>query len=92
MKLPDWLKSGISSAIVVFLVTFLPATLNWISGMLAWASSSGATQMPGVSTLGYAFVSALLAALAGVLMAAFRWAQSKYSFVPGKPPQFQGGK
>lgn len=88
MNLPDPVRSGISSAALVFLVTFLPAVLGWLGDLAEWASSSGHTPLPGISTLGYAAVSAVLAAVGGLAMGLFRWAQGRTNLIPGQPPTF----
>lgn len=86
MKLPDPVRSGLSSAALVFLITFLPAVLGWLGNLAEWASSSGAEPLPGLSTLGYAAVSAVLAAVGGLVMGVFRWAQGRSNLIPGQPP------
>lgn len=92
MKLPNPIKSGIASACFTFVGLFIPALLGWFSKVSEWASSSGAKPLPGLSSLGYAAVAAAMAALTGLVTFVFRWAQGRFSWVPGQPPQFQGSK
>lgn len=92
MKIPNEVKSGISTAAFTFVALFIPALLGWLSSIASWASASGHAPLPGISTLGYAAVSALLAALTGVLTTVFRWVQGHSNVIPGEPPTFSGGK
>lgn len=82
------LKSGISAAIIVFLVTFCPTAIGWFQSLARWASSSGHTPLPGISTLGYAALSAFLGALGGLGTGLFRWAQANWTWIPGTAPTF----
>lgn len=86
-KIPDVWKSGISAAIIVFLTTFAPTALGFFQSIAKWASSSGHTPLPGISTLGYAALSAALAALGGLGTTLVRWAQSQ-GWLPGSPPSY----
>lgn len=89
--LPGPIKSGITAAIVTFLTLFVPALIGFLKGLATWASKSGHAPLPGISTLGYAAISAVLAALSGLGLALVRWAQGRFSWVPGTPPTFHGG-
>lgn len=92
MALPNAVKSGVTTAIAVFLFTFLPAALGLMGELAQWASSSGAEPLPDISVLGYAAVSGVLAAVGGIVWGVFRWAQANSNLIPGSPPEFQGGK
>lgn len=88
--MPNAVKSGITTAIAVFLFTFLPAVLGLMGQLAEWASSSGAEPLPDISVLGYAAVSGVLAAIGGVVWGVFRWAQAHSDLIPGQPPTFAG--
>lgn len=85
-------KSGFTTAIAVFLFTFIPAVTGFLASLAKWSSSSGATPLPAISTLGYAAVSGVLAAIGGLVWGIFRWAQAHSDVIPGQPPSFQGTK
>ena len=91
-KLPDAIKSGFTAAIAVFLGLFIPALTGWLNSLVNYVNSKGTVAAPSISTLGYAFASAVVAAGTGFAWAVFRWAQAKYPFIPGTPPTFSGGK
>lgn len=90
--LPDFVKSGITTAIVMFLTLFIPALLGWLNTVYGWAQEGGHGALPGISTLGYAAVSALVAAVSGFALGLFRYLQGKVSWIPGTPPTFPGPK
>lgn len=92
VKIPDPIKSGISTAAFTFVVMFLLGIGGSLTSLAQWASSSGATPLPSISAIGYAAVGAATAAITGLVATIVRWAQGKFAWVPGKPPQFQGGK
>lgn len=91
MKLPDAIKSGITTAVAVFLGMFIPALTGWVTSLQNAINSHGHIPAPSISTLGYAAMSAAVAAGTGLAWAVFRWAQGRFPWIPGTPPQFQGG-
>lgn len=85
------LKSGLWTALFTFLGLFIPTLLSWTQKIAEWASSSGHTPLPGISTLGYAAVSAAMAAITGLIAFAWRAAQTT-KYWPGQPPKFVGSE
>lgn len=81
------LKSGLWTALFSFLGLFVPTVLSWTQQVSKWASTSGHAPLPGLSTLGYAVVSAGSAAVAGLIAFLFRALQTKNA-LPGNAPTF----
>ena len=90
MKLPNPVKSALASFVFMFVTLFITPLLGWLQKVYEWASSSGHAPLPSISVLGYAAAAALISALGGLLTGLFRWAQGRFSWIPGQPPQFQG--
>lgn len=86
----DSLKSAFSTALWTFLASVLVLATGWLASLAQWASTSGHSQLPGLSTIGYALVGAFVAAVAGLFSFVVRYLQSRGVF-PGEPPKFQGG-
>ena len=84
----DAVRAARNAALWAFIGTLSTTTLGWLADVAHWASSSGATQFPGLSVLGYGVVSAAVAAGTFVLAAAVRLAQAA-GWVPGKPPTYK---
>lgn len=84
----DALKSGVTTAIAVFLAQFIPSLTNWITSLNNALNSDGTIHAPAISTLGHAAASAAVAAGAGLVWALIRLAQVNVSWVPGSPPTF----
>lgn len=91
MKLPDSVKSALSTALWTFIGSVLILSTGWLADLAKWASSSGKTPLPGLSVIGYAVLSALFAAAGGIVSFLVRYAQSK-NVLPGEPPKFVGGQ
>src|SRR5437899_269301 len=89
MKLTDPLKSALSTALWSFIGAVAVLSAGWLSDLAKWASSSGHSPLPGLSVIGYAVVSALIASAGGVVAFIVRFAQSK-NVLPGQPPAFPG--
>lgn len=77
-------------ALWAFLGPLLLLTLGFIQALAEWASTSGATPLPGLSSIGYALVAAACSAAAGVVAFVVRYAQAK-GVVAGEPPKYQPG-
>lgn len=81
------IKAGLWTSLFTFIATFIVLALGWIGDVGEWASSQGVSQFPDWSVLGYAFVSALVAAVTGFLNWAFRALQDAGA-LPGSAPQY----
>lgn len=81
------LKAAAYTALFTFIATFCISALDWLQDVAAWASTSGAEPLPGLSVLGYAAVSALVAASSGVVNYVIRAAQSA-GVLPGSGPSY----
>lgn len=81
------LKSSLYAALWAFLGSFAPALLKFTSAIAQWSDSQGASAFPKFSILGYAAVSALVAAFSGLIAFGVRTAQS-YGYLPGNAPQY----
>lgn len=91
MSTRDALKAAGWSAVWTFIALFGVSTLGWLSDVAQWASSQGTEPLPALSVLGYAVVSAAVAAVSGVITAAVRLAQAK-GVLPGNGPSYDGGR
>lgn len=80
-------KAALWTFVWTFIALFLTSALGWFQDVYEWASTSGAEPLPGVSTLGYAAVTAGVAALSGLLAFIVRYAQSK-NLLPGSGPVY----
>lgn len=81
------LKAGAYTALWTFLALFGAAALGFLTQVGQWASAHGRDPFPDVSVLGYAFIAAVVAALAGILGTIIRLAQA-HGLVPGQPPAY----
>lgn len=82
----DAVKAGAWTALWTFLGMFGLTVLGWLQGAASWASTNGHTPLPGLSVIGYGFVSAVVAAVAGFVSLAVRLVQVKTG--KGAPPSF----
>lgn len=87
--LSDSIKSAAYTALWTFLGAVAVLSTGWLADLAEWASSSGKAPLPGLSTIGYAVVSAFFAAAGGVVAFVVRFAQSKNA-LPGQPPSYPG--
>jgi hypothetical protein len=83
----DQIKAGLWTALFTFIGLFLLASLGWLADIAAWASSSGQTPLPGLGVLGYAAVSAAVAAVVGLINTVIRWLQAR-GVLPGNGPAY----
>lgn len=90
-KCPAWLWAGAVSGVAAAVGTFVPLTLGWLTRVADWASSSGATEFPSLTVLGYGAVSAAVGLATGVVNAVYRWVQSRSSLIPGDGPTYTKG-
>jgi hypothetical protein len=80
-------KAALYTALWTFIGTFAITAFGWLQDLAEWASTSGATPLPGLSTIGYAAVSAAVAAAGGVVTFIVRTAQS-HGVLPGDGPTY----
>jgi hypothetical protein len=83
----DAFKAALWTMLWTFLALFLTSALGWLQDVYEWSSTSGAEPLPGISTLGYAAVTAGVAALSGLIAFVVRYAQSK-NLLPGSAPVY----
>lgn len=81
------IKAGLVTSAFTFIATFFVLALGWIGDVGEWASSQGVSDFPDWSVLGYALVSALVAAVSGFINWAFRALQDAGA-IPGNAPQY----
>lgn len=91
MSTRDALKAAGWSAVWTFTALFGLSALGWLSDLAQWASSQGTEPLPTLSVIGYAAVSAAVAAASAVLTAVVRLAQAK-GVLPGNGPSYDGGR
>lgn len=84
----DAIRAARNAALWAFLGTFGMTALGWLGDVAEWASSSGATQFPGLSVLGFGVVSAATSAATFAVAAGVRLAQAA-GWVPGRPPSYK---
>jgi len=87
----DQFKSGLWSSLWTFLALFAVTALKFLSQIAEWAGSNGHQPFPDVSVVGYAVISAVVAALSGLIAFAVRVLQAK-NVVPGNAPVFPDAK
>lgn len=87
MTTRDALKAAGWSAVWTFVALFGLSAVGWLQDVAQWASSNGADPLPGLSVLGFAAVSAVVAAVSGLVTAIVRVAQAK-GMVPGQGPAY----
>lgn len=81
-------KASLYTALWTFIGTFTLTAAGWLQDVAEWASTSGRHPLPGLSTVGYAAVSALVAASGGIVTFIVRAAQAK-TWVPGQGPTYE---
>jgi hypothetical protein len=89
LKLSNPLKSALSTSLWVFIAQVALLAVGWLQQLAKWSSTSGHAPLPGLSTVGYALVGALVAASSGVIAFVVRLAQEK-NVIPGSAPVFAG--
>lgn len=82
------LKSGLYTALWTFIGTVLLLSVGWLQSLASWSSTNGHAPLPGLSTIGYAVIGALVSAASGLVAFLVRTAQTTIPAVPGAPPQF----
>lgn len=90
MKLANSVKSGLSTAAWTFAGTLIVLSAGWLQSLAQWSSTNGHAPLPGLSTVGYAVVGALISAASGLVALGFRLVQANTNLIPGAPPQFAG--
>lgn len=93
-NLPDPVKAGASTAAVVFLGIFVPALMGWLTDVQSWLADLGgnapaARPFPDPAILTKAAFAAASAAFIGVINWAWRYAQTKLSWIPGSGPHYE---
>lgn len=83
----DELKAAGWTFLFSFIALFGVSAVGFLQEVIEWASSSGAEPLPGLSTVGYAAVSAVAAAAIGLVNFVVRYAQSKGA-IPGETPTY----
>jgi hypothetical protein len=71
---------GLRTALFTFLATFLPSLLGFFGQIMEWAESGGTSGDISLSTLGFAVVSASVAALSGLVSFLWNWAENSKGF------------
>lgn len=84
-KLPNPVRAGVVTSVVVFLSLFIPSLTGWLNAFVD-ALSEGGT-MPDLSVLGQAAASAGIAAFSGFINWAYRASQTALGV--GKPPTYE---
>lgn len=79
------LRPALRVALWAFLGPFLLAVTGFLNEVWSWANAHGQAPFPDVSTLGYAFVAAVVSASSFLVALVIRFAQAKGLF-PGQPP------
>lgn len=82
-------KLALSTALWSFIGSVCVLSAGWLGDLAKWASSSGHSPLPGLSVIGYAVMSALIASSGGIVAFVVRFAQSR-NVLPGEPPAFPG--
>lgn len=86
--LPNWLKAGLSTFAVSFVVLFAGGLIGFLNDIVEWANTQGSSGFPSLSTLGYAAASAVTSAVIGIVNSIYRLVQSKTSIIPGTGPSY----
>lgn len=81
------LKSALFTALWTFVGTTALLSVGWLQSLAGWASSNGHAPLPGLSTIGYAVIGALVSASSGLVAFIVRTAQAQ-NVIPGSPPAF----
>jgi len=87
MKMTNEVKSALWTFLFAFVGLFGLSALKFLADIAQWAGSNGHNPFPNVSVLGYAFISAVVAGVTGLVNFAVRFAQSK-GFLPGAGPVY----
>lgn len=91
-KIPGPIKSGLATMVFTFVGLVVPSLLGWLTSLYNFTSANGHGTLPSISTIGYVVASAAISAFTGFITGVWRWAQGRFSWVPGQPPQFVGNK
>lgn len=70
------IKAGAYTALFTFIAMFGLSLIGWLQDIAEWASSSGTDEFPSFTTLGYASISAITAAVIGLFNTVVRLAQA----------------
>ncbi len=84
-KYIDPLKGALFTALWAFLAQVAILSVGWLQSVASWASASGHTPLPGLSTVGYAIVAAFTSAMSGVVSFVVRAVQANGVKLPGLP-------
>ena len=85
--LTNSLKAGAWTALFSFVTLFSVTLLGWLQDVVVWASDSGVAEFPTLSVLGYGAVSAVAAAMIGLVNFGLRFIQGSTN-LPGGPPEY----
>jgi hypothetical protein len=85
----DEIQAALWTAFFTFLGGMSLALGSYLLDLHEWASTSGASEFPSISVLGYAVVSAAVAAAGGLVNLVVRLAQTKGA-LPGSAPTYDG--
>lgn len=87
------MTNQVKSALWTFLFSFAGlfglSALKFLADIAEWAGTNGKNPFPDVSVLGYAFISAVVAGVIGLINFVVRFAQAK-NFLPGNGPSYPG--
>jgi hypothetical protein len=81
------LKAAAWTFLFSFIALFGVSAVGFLQEVIEWASSSGVEPLPGMSTIGYAAVSAVASAAIGLVNFVVRYAQAK-GVIPGETPTY----
>jgi hypothetical protein len=85
------IRPALWAALWGFLGPVLLLTTSVLADVAEWASTSGRTPLPGLSTIGYALVAAACSAATGLVAFAVRYLQAT-GIVAGSPPAYTPGE
>lgn len=85
----DAIKAAAYTALWTFLGSLAVLCMSWLTDVANWANASGHATLPNLSTVGFAVLSALLAAASGFVTFVVRALQSAGA-LPGSPPKYNG--
>jgi len=88
VKLPAQIVSGLHAAVATFLMLFVPTAIGFYRTVVNWFTAGHHTAFPAMSTLGYAAFAAFSAALTGLGLTVYRYAQGRWPWLPGSFPTF----
>lgn len=81
------IKAGAWTALFSFVTLFGLSLLSFLQEIVSWSSASGQAPFPEISVLGYAFVTAFVSAITGIVNSVIRLAQAA-GVIPGGPPSY----